>query len=140
MNIMTYGTLMVPEIMREVSGCVLDSVEVILDKYQRYAVQGEQYPGIISDAEGHVEGVLYLDVPPEAVNRLDVFEGDMYSREPVAVRKKKDGIVMEGMAYVVKAGYVKMLTDEIWDYQNFLQHGKQLFETEYCGFNELKNR
>ncbi len=140
MNVMTYGTLMVPEIMREVSGCLLESVEVILDKYQRYAVRGEQYPGMIAAMAGQVEGILYLDVPPEAVVRLDIFEGDMYSREPVVVQSKKDGVVMEAMAYVVKETYAHTLSEETWDFHNFLQNGKQLFEDKYCGFAELKNR
>jgi hypothetical protein len=126
--------------MREVSGCLLESREVILEKYQRYAVRGEQYPGMIKATAGQVEGIVYLDVPSEAVVRLDIFEGDMYSREPVVVQGKKDGLDIEAMAYVVKAEYVQKLTDEKWEFHHFLQNGKQLFEDQYCGFAELKNR
>lgn len=141
MNLLAYGTLMAPDIMQEVSGCAaIESVDATLDGYRRYGVRGEQYPGIIRANEGQVEGVLYLDVPPEAVVRLDLFEGDMYSRESVTASRKSDGKTVEAMAYVVRPQFAHLLTAEQWDFQDFLKNGKQLFEELYSGYEEFNGK
>lgn len=137
MNLLAYGTLMAPDIMKEVSGGVWGSIPVILEGYRRYGIRGEQYPGIVRADEGQVEGVLYLDVSPEAITRLDLFEGKTYSREPVRVLQKSEGIPFEAMTYVVKPEFVHLLTLESWDFNNFVKNGKQLFEELYDGFEVL---
>ena len=138
MNLFTYGTLMAPDIMKEVSGCMLVSVECTLSGYRRYTVRGEQYPGMIRESGGEVRGMLYLDVPPEAIARLDLFEGAMYSREPVTVRHLKSFQPEEAMTYVIKPEYEYMLTHAAWDYEDFLENGKRLFEERYCGFAAIE--
>lgn len=140
MHLFTYGTLMALDIMGDVSGCALEGVGVILDGYERYGVRGEQYPGIIKADHGRVEGVLYYNVPPEALTRLDLFEGKMYSREPVRVVRKDDGKFIEAMAYVITPESAHMLTGKAWDFNNFIQNGKQIFEDLYSGFGEIKER
>ncbi len=136
-NLFTYGTLMAPDIMREVSGTLLESVSVTLSGYQRFQVQGEQYPGIISEAGQKVTGILYLNVPADAVKRLDLFEGEMYNRIPVSVARDSDGETVSAMAYVFKDEYAHRLSTSAWDFENFLQNGKQLFEDQYGGFNDI---
>jgi len=139
MNLFTYGTLMVPEIMYHVAGCTLQSVEVSLEGYVRYGVKGEQYPGVTARAASRVDGILYLDVGSEALRRLDIFEGKMYSRQSVRVVRKTDQQELEAMVYVFKPEYESLLTGEEWDLQRFLQNGREVFEQEYAGFEELQN-
>ena len=139
MNLFTYGTLMVPEIMHQVAGCTLQSVEVSLEGYVRYGVQGEQYPGVTVQDGSSVDGILYLDVGPEALRRLDAFEGKMYSRETVTVMGKNDQKSLEAMVYVFRPEYEHLLTGESWDLQRFLQNGREIFEQQYTGFEELQS-
>lgn len=138
MNLFTYGTLMVPEIMHQVAGCVLDSIEVTLAGYVRYGVQGEQYPGLAQKEGCSVDGVLYLDVDAEALKRLDIFEGRMYSRDAVKVVQKDGQGQLDAMVYVFKPEYAHLLTGEAWDFLGFLQRGRKIFENEYEGYGELQ--
>jgi len=137
MDLFTYGTLMVPEIMRHVAGCDLQRVEVTLEGYVRYGVRGEQYPAVIGSAGERVEGILYRDVPTEAMRRLDLFEGEMYGRETVRVVRDHDRVAMAAEVYVFKPAYVHLLTGEPWDFQRFLKNGRKSFEEGYGGFQEL---
>lgn len=137
MNLFTYGSLMVPEIMTKVTGCTLQAVEVTLEGYERYGVRNEQYPGVVEKVGGRVDGILYLDVPPEAVTRLDLFEGQMYSREAVHVLRRDGRGRVAAMAYLVKPAFSHLLTGESWDLRHFLEHGRALFESRYVGFDEL---
>lgn len=140
MNIFAYGTLMDTDIMEQVSGCSGDGKSAVLEGYQRYGVRGEQYPGIIADNEGKVDGVLYSEVSPAAVRKLDLFEGEMYSREEIRVRITGDSQTVKAMAYVVKQEYEHMLTQQSWDFDSFLENGKKLFENNYYGFGELQEK
>lgn len=137
MNLYTYGTLMAPDIMQAVAGCRLQSVEAYLEGYQRFGIRGEEYPGIIKAMGRKVEGVLYLDVSSEAMARLDLFEGEMYSREAVMVQPREGDKPLSAMVYVIKPEFAHLLTAEEWDFQHFLQHGKRQFEEEYDGFEAL---
>lgn len=138
MNLFTYGSLMAQDIMDEVTSCRLASKHVVLDDYQRYAVKDEEYPGMVEEKGSRVEGVLYFDVPPFALSRLDIFEGDLYSRLPVIVNCPETGEIYEAMAYVVKPEFLPVLTSEVWDYKKFMADGKEKFINRYCGFTELK--
>jgi gamma-glutamylcyclotransferase (GGCT)/AIG2-like uncharacterized protein YtfP len=128
---------MAPDIMQAVSGCILQSLEATLEGYRRFGIRGEEYPGVIRSKGGSVEGVLYLDVPPEAMARLDRFEGEMYSREAVMVHPKGGDRALAAMVYVIKPEFTHLLTSEEWDFQKFLKHGKRVFEEEYDGFEAL---
>lgn len=135
MNLFTYGTLMAPDIMEEVSGIVLESVEATLPGYQRFQVRDEQYPGIVVADDQKVTGILYLNVSADAMKRLDLFEGDMYRRESVTC--DLGGETLPAMTYVVKEEHAHRLTSNAWDFDTFLKDGKQLFENMYNGFNEI---
>ncbi len=137
MHLFTYGTLMDPEIMRKVSGGTFASFQTALCNYQRYTVRDQPYPGMIAKKGGRVEGVVYLDLSPAALERLDLFEGEMYSRETVVVNRGDDGCALEVFAYVVKPKYAHLLTTDAWDFQQFLERGKRLFADEYRGFDDL---
>lgn len=140
MNIFTYGTLMVAEIMAQVSGCSLSGVEATLNGFVRYGVKDEQYPGVIALPGSSVQGILYRDVQPDALARLDLFEGDLYHRRQVQVRCHDTTVLVPAMVYAIKPQYSHVLTGEPWDFQHFLRNGRELFESGYNGFAELQNR
>lgn len=137
-NLFTYGTLMVPEIMAQVAGCAVTGVAGILAGYSRYGVRGEQYPGVVADPQGQVDGVVYTDVSPQALTRLDLFEGDLYRRLEATVRIKDTGEEIAAMVYVIRPQHRQLLTEKPWDFQKFLSCGREVFEREYGGFDELE--
>ena len=86
-SIFTYGTLMNPTVMKNVVKAEYKSVKALLRGYIRKKVKGQVYPGITECANSVIEGVLWLDVKEEGVQKLDYFEseGKMYLRKKVSV-------------------------------------------------------
>ncbi|GAB4336634.1 MAG: hypothetical protein Kow0089_07150 [Desulfobulbaceae bacterium] len=99
-NLFAYGTLLFPGTMREVAGCSPHSVPAVLPGYARRAVRGEQYPAILPEAGNRVEGLVYLNVPATAWERLDRYEGKMYVRTSVRVILE-DGTTVSADTYVI---------------------------------------
>jgi gamma-glutamylcyclotransferase (GGCT)/AIG2-like uncharacterized protein YtfP len=85
-NLFAYGTLMCDDIMIEVSGCRLSHMPGTLRGYSRRSVRGEHYPALVPREEGRVEGVVYRNVPDSAWDRLDRFEGEMYTRQLLQIQ------------------------------------------------------
>jgi gamma-glutamylcyclotransferase (GGCT)/AIG2-like uncharacterized protein YtfP len=137
MDLFTYGTLMSPDIMARVAGCRLTALPATLPGYRRSQVKDEVYPGISEEAAEQVTGVLYLSVPAAALQRLDVFEGEMYERRQVLVVDEGE-VVRAAMTYVFRPAYLHLLTDIPWDFAQFLVSGKKCFEEGYFGFDEIE--
>lgn len=135
-NLFTYGSLMCEDIMAKVAGCQADRRQATLKGYFRARIRGEEYPGIIARPDTEVEGVLYHDLPAEAIDRLDTFEGKLYARQAVTVITA-EGDPCSAMAYVVKPRYRHLLTGEAWSFAHFLAVGKAEFEKAYFGFRAL---
>jgi gamma-glutamylcyclotransferase (GGCT)/AIG2-like uncharacterized protein YtfP len=136
MDLFTYGTLMSSDIMMRVAGCQLDSRPASLHGFFRSKVRDEMYPGIREEDGGEVLGLLYLEVPAEAIERLDLFEGEMYERRQVTVRLDS-GEEKAVMTYIFRPQYHNLLTGIPWEYDEFLSLGKQKFEDGYLGFDAL---
>ncbi len=135
-HLFTYGSLMCADIMERVAGCRLRCIETVLQGFFRSGIQGEEYPGIVPSSGSAVSGVLYLNLPEEALRRLDLFEGDMYERHSVEV-VSTEYERLTAMTYVVKACFYDRLTNEQWSYARFLATGKSNFEKMYLGFEKL---
>jgi hypothetical protein len=58
----------------------------LLPGYERRRVRGADYPGIIPREGGEVRGVLVTGLTEGDLHRLDVFEGDQYTRREVEVQ------------------------------------------------------
>lgn len=138
-NLFTYGSLMCDDIMFAVIGCRLQRANAVLNDYYRSSVRNEEYPGITPQSEAQVDGVLYLDLPEAAIERLDVFEGEFYERQVVQVRTENFD-EMNAMAYVIKPHYSHILTYTEWSYIHFLKTGKQKFKMAYLGFHDIQQK
>ncbi|MGV3741048.1 MAG: gamma-glutamylcyclotransferase family protein [Burkholderiaceae bacterium] len=103
-NVFTYGSLMFPAVWARIVHAPCRSCGVMLGDYARYAVAGEAYPGMIAQAGGVIEGVLYLDVGRQDIARLDAFEGSEYRRIAVQVRLA-DGRQLAAQAYLFTAAH-----------------------------------
>ena len=135
-NIFAYGTLMCEDIMFEVSGYHLSQVHATLHGYARKSVRGEKYPAIVVDDEKKVDGMIYLDVPASAWDRLDRFEGEMYERLHVVV-ELKDGRTLDAETYVIHPDFLDHLDQSDWDFDNFMRNGKSSFQKYYKGYHSL---
>jgi gamma-glutamylcyclotransferase (GGCT)/AIG2-like uncharacterized protein YtfP len=135
-NLFTYGSLMCSDIMFQVAGCRADFVSATLKGFKRSTVRGEEYPGIVAHPGAEVKGVLYLRLPPQAIKRLDIFEGEQYSRSDVQIVTEQC-FPGKAMAYIIKPEYRGLLTDEPWSYEHFLAVGKAKFLQAYLGFERI---
>jgi gamma-glutamylcyclotransferase (GGCT)/AIG2-like uncharacterized protein YtfP len=135
-NLFTYGSLMCSDIMFKVAGCRVDFSQASLNNFFRSKIRDKEYPGIVPQTGALVPGILYFDLSPEAIKRLDIFEGELYRRQEVEVITENHGSAT-AMTYVVKPQYRDLLTDEEWSFSYFLAFGKKKFEETYLGFQDL---
>ena len=132
----TYGSLMCESIMLAVCGMALAATPARLAEFSRHPVRGEDYPGMVPAPGCEVHGVLYRDVPQEAIARLDAFEGAQYLRTTVAVTLT-DGSLFEADTYVFRPEQAGLLLPGDWDYAHFLHEGRQRFERRYGGYGRI---
>ena len=138
MNLFAYGTLMDPEIMRQVSGVESRVAKAVLCGYLRRAIRGEVYPAIVARPAETVEGVVYFDLTPAAFERLDPFEGPMYRRTAVDVVFTESGENTAAEAYVIAPEFEDRLSDRSWSFEDFLARGKSAFQGGYPGYRSLE--
>ncbi|MCF7974928.1 MAG: gamma-glutamylcyclotransferase [Phycisphaerae bacterium] len=131
-NLFTYGTLMCDDIMQHVSGCAPACVPGTLTGYSRRSVTGESYPAILQHRPGRVKGLVYLNVPDWAWQRLDRFEGEMYARQSVQIGLQ-DGSTVPAATYVIKPEFLRHLDPSDWDFTEFLTSHKDGFQKQCLG-------
>ena len=135
MNIFTYGTLMIPEVMVAVTTRRFRSIDAILKGYARFTVKGESYPGITPEPGAITEGIIYFDVDELSLERLDAFEGDLYQRTPIRVETEKEDI-LNAETYVIKPRYRSCLSSKEWNAKEFARKHLASFLKTYSGFKK----
>ena len=135
-RLFAYGTLMCPEIIREVSGITQPGQPAVLHGFARYRIRGEYYPAITLEAGATVSGLLYPVPDAGAWRRLDRFEGDMYLRSAVQV-ELADGTPCMAETYVLHPTHLDCLDHREWDFEEFLGTGKTAFAADYKGFDVI---
>jgi len=137
----TYGSLMCPDIMNDVCGSAFEGHNAQLTGYNRFSIRDEHYPGMIAcerpSTDCAVQGVVYLNVTPMALKRLDEFEGEMYQRQTVEVFLA-DGKTITAQTYVIRPDFIDVLEDEPWSFEAFLKTGKPLFQSQYQGYRAIE--
>jgi len=98
-----------------------------LQGYDRKGLLGEEYPVIVpSSVHSQVQGIVYHDVSPADLTRLDLFEGEYYFR-------KTEQVITEKMAttqaeiYVLKEEYYTLISPRKWDPVHFTTTGIHYF-------------
>jgi gamma-glutamylcyclotransferase (GGCT)/AIG2-like uncharacterized protein YtfP len=135
-HLFAYGTLMCGDIMQEVSSCLLEHRPGVLKGYARRRVRGQVYPGLLQREGNRVDGLVYLDVPASAWERLDRFEGEMYARRAVSIEIDSGGR-LTAETYIVRPGYVDRLEEAEWNFAEFLNSGKSKFRAGYVGYQSI---
>lgn len=136
-NLFVYGTLMVPAIMRSVTGRPCMGISGRLYDHARYRIEGEYYPGLVPSPGDATDGLVYTGIDIEAVRRLDRFEGEMYQRTDVLVTLP-DCAIVSAQTYLLRPEYAARLTDEPWDLERFKAREQDLFLRTYTGFGSIK--
>lgn len=125
-HVFTYGSLMFDAVWSRVVQGRYASIEGSIEGHGRFAIDGEDYPGMVPRADARVAGVLYLDVDDVDLTRLDQFEGDDYRREVVTVTAS-DGVAREAQTYVYLRA--ERLLASAWEPDAFAM---QRFLETYC--------
>jgi len=127
-HIFTYGSLMFEEVWSRLVKGAYTRAPALLEGYTRRCVKNEEYP-VVFEANESVKGVLYYDVEPYDIARLDAFEGEYYERKSILLHNCVDAEV-----YVLKQAYFDIIDDRKWDEEAFAQEGIKRFCESYKGF------
>jgi gamma-glutamylcyclotransferase (GGCT)/AIG2-like uncharacterized protein YtfP len=125
-----YGTLQVPEVIRAVTGRTYTGKPAILRGYAIYKVMNAEYPGIIRSADSEIKGIVYDDVSDHDLKVLDLFESDLYRRQLLDVALE-DGNACKAWCYVIRDRNKRLLTNETWRLDDFLDDGLESFMSGY---------
>ena len=98
-HVFTYGSLMFDAVWSRVVQGRYRSIEGSVAEHARFAIDGEDYPGMVPYGDARTTGLLYLDVDAGDLARLDEFEGTDYRREVVTVAAA-DGVAREAQTYI----------------------------------------
>jgi gamma-glutamylcyclotransferase (GGCT)/AIG2-like uncharacterized protein YtfP len=134
MHIFAYGTLVIPEVMRRVTGRNFRCQEAFLRGYARFRVRRQTYPAILPFPDKETDGVVYYDVDDASLQRLDEFEGTLYKRTDVNVETDTREWV-EAQTYIIRWAERKRLTAEPWDEIEFRERHLARFLSTYRGFS-----
>ena len=121
-----YGTLQSPLVMKAVTGLKIVGQAATLSDWARYRVRGSAYPGIKPEQGGQISGKLYRELDEDLIADLDAFEGDKYERVKVTVTLE-NGSKEEAYAFAMTEDCRTYLSDEPWDFEEFLQNGLEKF-------------
>ena len=127
-HIFTYGSLMFEEVWNQLVSGKYSHAPALLEGYARRCVKQEEYP-VIFEANESVKGVLYYDVEPCDIEKLDAFEGEYYERKSVFLNNCVDAQV-----YVLKKEYFEIIEEKPWDEEAFKNEGIKRFCENYKGF------
>lgn len=136
MHIFTYGTLMLPEVMVAVTRQRFEYALAELDGYARYCIEGAPYPGLVPETDAATDGVVYFDVDPATVARLDAFEGDAYRRVRVEVCTV-EGARVAAEAYVLVPAHRHRIVRQTWSLEAFQTEHLNDFMLGYPGFGRI---
>jgi gamma-glutamylcyclotransferase (GGCT)/AIG2-like uncharacterized protein YtfP len=132
LDLFVYGTLMVPEVMREASGFQGSGIPAVLPDHRCRLVRGEVYPAVCPHAGDSVEGLVYRGLTVEQLSLLDTFEGEFYERHTVRIVCGTSHLPAE--TYILAPRHRARLSDLAWSLEWFLREGITRFTTEYRGF------
>lgn len=107
--------------MQAVTGRRFPSIEARLDGYGRYLIKHAVYPGIIAEPRSHTAGVLYKDINPNSLRRLDRYEDRLYVRRTLAVTIAQDEIV-SAQVYLIPEHKRWALSFKPWEKEQFARY------------------
>jgi hypothetical protein len=122
-----YGTLMDPEVVREVIGRPLSGCspkKASLAGFKRVNVADATYPALTPDPESHVAGVLVSKITALEASRISRYEGSDYTMQVFDVTLG-DGSTEEARVFLPTQ--TLMLMDTLWDFDLWQKQDKKRF-------------
>ncbi|UCD49484.1 MAG: gamma-glutamylcyclotransferase [Phycisphaerales bacterium] len=134
MHLFTYGSLMFEQVWSRLAQGHYVRRPARLHGFARRNVRHDVYPVVFRSQDSDwVDGMIYLDITKEDINRLDHFEGQFYDR-------REHMIIVEGSeritaaVYVLKDHYDHIISGDEWDPARFTREGLAVFLGQYQGF------
>jgi gamma-glutamylcyclotransferase (GGCT)/AIG2-like uncharacterized protein YtfP len=127
MRFFFYGTLLDPEVRREVMGRAagaLPAEPAVLAGYRRVYVRGKTYPVAVPDPASAVEGCLVRGLDRRAAQRLIDFETDEYD---LVERTVVTGSGRTIRCRVFVAGRRALPSVRPWDYETWRRRHRSAF-------------
>lgn len=118
-HLFVYGTLLVPAVLEAVTCRSFAASPAVLAGYRRCRVRGKVFPTLLPDAEASVEGLVIRDVDAASWHLLDRYEGDLYDRVAVTVRRA-DGRAAAAHVYVANAKGRALAEPAPWSLETFV--------------------
>ncbi len=135
MNVFTYGSLMFDQVWSKVVNGNYERLKATLYGYERRKLKERTYPAVIpGNPSDSVDGILYVNVLPSDLLRLDRFEGDYYRKE-TADCLIGGGEVAAALVYVIEDRFSGLIEDKPWDPAWFAETGIRSFLDGYEGFS-----
>ncbi len=122
-----YGTLMDPEVAREILGRPLSGcspAQGILPGYKRVCVEGASYPAIKLDPDHHVDGLVVSRISELEAFRLKRYEGSDYDMLSLGIQVL-DSVIENVRVFTPKE--TLKLTDTPWDFKRWQSEDKKRF-------------
>lgn len=113
-----YGSLQWVDVLEAVTGRRFSGRPASLPGHRRRRLAGRSYPGVIADPRESTDGVLFEGLDAEAFAILDLFEGEPYRRVERSVQTG-GGRVQPAFVYVIRDEHAALMSDEIWDIDEF---------------------
>jgi hypothetical protein len=104
---------MFPDVWARAAREKCDFQKAVLRGYEARKLQGVTFPGLIEAPGVETPGLLYRNVSPEAMVRLDAYEDDFYVRIPVRV-EIEDGSLVPAEAYLISPAHRTFVLPEVW--------------------------
>jgi gamma-glutamylcyclotransferase (GGCT)/AIG2-like uncharacterized protein YtfP len=132
-----YGTLCVPEIMRQIVGREIPAVPAVLDDYACYLMRNQHYPAAASAAGSSITGLLYSGLTPRELALLDSYEGTEYRRLRVSVTTD-EGRQAQAWVYVLRSQHAALLTDQAWSPDEFIKTQSENYRKALAAGRDFK--
>ncbi len=130
-HVFVYGSLMYLPVWSQVVRGVYACENAVAKGFQRYAVPNETYPGMVREQAEQVQGLLWLNVQPQDLERLDAFEGTEYERATIDVQLNKDSSFIQAGAYLWRDP--STLSKQLWSVATFERDGMHAFLDRHVG-------
>lgn len=116
-TLFVYGTLLVDDVLREVTGRSFPAVPAVLPGYASYRLRGCLYPGIVAEPGARTPGLLLYGIDGASRRRIDGYESDGYERRAVIVHTARGPVRTH--AYVIPARARHLLSSRRWSRERF---------------------
>lgn len=137
--VFAYGSLQLPEVMTCVAGGQFVAVPAQLPGFARYRIRGQSFPGVRPQTGACVEGMLYRDLPTDALEQLDAFEDDFYVRQALDV-VTLTGTAERAFVYIMDPRHYGLLENANWDLEHFKRHSLGDFLHRCRDFSSSQSR